>query len=58
MAGEKWYEVGMEIADMMGADNLVEELLQAMDNNEARDNLCFIDRMNDLGLTECEDVDV
>lgn len=39
-----------EIKDLLGADGLLEALLKAMDSDDLRENLEYIDRMNDTGL--------
>jgi len=39
-----------EIKDLLGADGLLEALLKAMDSDDLRENLGYIDRMNDTGL--------
>ena len=39
-----------EIKDLLGADGLLEALLKAMDSDDLRENLEYIDRMNDTNV--------
>lgn len=40
------------LLERMGAENLLRELVDAMSEDEAKENFEFIDRMHDLGLYE------
>lgn len=42
------YEIAENMADQIGAQALLEELLSAMDDDELKANLEFIDQMHDL----------
>ncbi len=39
-----------EIKEVLGADGLLEALLKAMDSDDLRDNLEYIDRMHDTNV--------
>ena len=55
MNKETLYEIADNMADQIGAQALLDELLLAMDYDELKDNLEYIDRMHDLNNFNEED---
>lgn len=54
MTGYEKFEI---MLDEMGAEALLDELVQAMGDRELGENMEFIARMNDVELDEDEDED-
>ena len=48
MEKEKLYEIVEKMSEQLGADVLLENLVMAMNYDELKENLEFIDRMHDL----------
>jgi mannitol/fructose-specific phosphotransferase system IIA component (Ntr-type) len=49
------HKIANEMAEMMGENNLLQELMQAQSVRELQENLEHIDRMHDLGLMDSEE---
>lgn len=48
MTKERLYNVADQMSEVLGVETFLNELLQAMDYDELKDNLEYIDRMHDL----------
>ena len=55
MTKERLYNVADQMSDVLGVETFINDLLQAMDYDELKDNLEYIDRMHDLNNFNEED---
>ena len=55
MTKERLYNVADQMSDVLGVETFLNDLLQAMDYDELKDNLEYIDRMHDLNNFNEED---
>lgn len=52
MDKDELYEIANIMCEMMGSDQILDDLLKALSSQELEDNLRYIDRMEDLNLFE------
>ena len=55
MEHEDVWDIFEEMKEMLGAEELVNELAQALSTDELEENLRFIDKKHDLGLFRVND---
>ena len=55
MEHEDVWDIFEEMKEMLGAEELVNELAQALSTDELEENLRFIDKNHDLGLFRVND---
>ena len=55
MTKERLYNVADQMSEVLGVETFLNDLLQAMDYDELKDNLEYIDRMHDLNNFNEED---
>lgn len=55
MTKERLYDVADQMSEVLGVEIFLNEILQAMDYDELKDNLEYIDRMHDLNNFNEED---
>lgn len=55
MEYDEVWDIFEEMKEMLGAEELVNELAQALSTDELEENLRFIDKNNDLGLFRVND---
>ena len=55
MEHEEVWDIFEEMKEMLGAEELVNELAQALSTDELEENLRFIDKNHDLGLFRVND---
>ena len=55
MEHEDVWDIFEEMKDLLGAEELVNELAQALSTDELEENLRFIDKNHDLGLFRVND---
>lgn len=52
MNKDELYEIANTMCEMIGSDQVLDDLLKALSSQELEDNLRYIDRMEDLNLFE------
>ena len=55
MEHDEVWDIFEEMKEMLGAEELVNELAQALSTDELEENLRFIDKSHDLGLFRVND---
>ena len=52
MSKEELYDIANQMCEMMGSDQILDDILRALSAKELEKNLRSIDRMEDLNLFE------